>query len=51
MRGDLTEERTLELVLETGILLANERSLAPLENIAQYILSGIKSVECREGEG
>lgn len=41
---------TLELDLEIGILLADERkSIASLETIVQYIVSGIKSVECRRG--
>lgn len=45
-----TKEMTLELDLENGMLLADEsKSIASLETIGQYIVSGIKSVECRKG--
>lgn len=41
---------TLELDLEIGILLADgSKSVISLENIVQYVVSGVKSVEGREG--
>lgn len=43
------KEVTLELDLEIGILADERKSIASLETIVQYIVSGIKSVECRRG--
>lgn len=46
VRGDLTEEVTLELDLEIGILLADgSKSTASLGNVVQYFVCGMRSVE------